>query len=148
VNNSPSNRDVDGVAALGLCVFGFIHFAVLFIAGYVVTRRPDPGETEQQRMAAFGVYMLFVSGASFVALGSHAAALAWSRRRFRSPQPGMLVVLQVAIATVSAGLLLLSQPERTSTLGALLILLLGPANITLATYAAVNLLLSRDKRGA
>ena len=123
---------IDYPAAMGLCLFSLTYFAVLFQIGYVDARQAEPGTTEQQRSAGFGIYVLFIMGATLLALGSHAAALGWTRRRFRYVAPVTLLAFEGLIGALSAGLALLFV-RGTAGFGAqVLVALLGPANVTLA----------------
>jgi hypothetical protein len=134
---------VDGSAVVGLGVFAFTYLAILFVNAHILAHSPASGETEAQGGALFGLYEALLFLASLVALGSHAAGLAWTRRRFRRLRPSLLLGLEVLIAAVSAGLTLLADPSTVGIPGGFLILLFGPANVTVAIYAAVDAIRSR-----
>jgi hypothetical protein len=88
--------EIDYPAAVGLCVFAFTHFGILLLSGYIAAQQADPGDTEEQRRNGFGMYTMLIVGMTLLALGSDAAALAWSRRRFRYLAPSVLIgVVQV-----------------------------------------------------
>lgn len=124
-------------------MFAFTYLAILLVNAHIGPHSPDPGETEAQSGALFGLYEVFLFLASLVALGSHAAGLAWARRRFRRLRAGLLLGFEVLIAALSAGLALLADPSTVGIPAGFLVLLLGPANITVATYAAVDAIRSR-----
>ena len=134
---------VDYPAAIGLCLFAFTYFMVLL----VIAQHAEPGTTEEQRRT-LGITELAIIGATFLALGSHAAALAWTRRHFRRLGPGMLLGLEGVIAALSAALTLLIAGEGPALGPVALMGLLGPANVTLAVYGLVNALKSRHERVA
>jgi hypothetical protein len=134
---------IDYPVAIGLCVFALTHFIVLTLTAYIAVQA-DPSATPEQRRTAFGVSLPFIIGGSLVALGSHAAALAWTRRRFRYVALGMLLGLEALVAVLSAALILLLR-ETTEPGAELLIVLVGPANVTLATYWLVNVFKSRQR---
>ncbi|HEY2854354.1 MAG TPA: hypothetical protein VGJ18_15975 [Gemmatimonadaceae bacterium] len=133
-----SRVNIDYPAALGLCVFAFTHFVVLDVIGYLVLRLRESGLGEEQLAANFSVYLVIIIGASLVALGSHAAALAWTRQRLRRIAPVTLLTLEGAIAVMSACLTALTAPNTRHLWAPLAVVILGPANVTLVTYTIVN----------
>jgi hypothetical protein len=140
-----ARAEIDYPAAAGLCVFAFTHFGILLLSGYIAAQQADPGDTEEQRRNGFGMYTMLIVGMTLLALGSHAAALAWSRRRFRYLAPSVLIALEVVIAVLSAALALLLIGANTGPTAQLLIALLGPANVTLAIFRLMNKLESRHR---